>query len=57
MTTEEKMTIDERRKYLCTMKRRYKQGDRRTKGQLLDEMQAVTGKQRKGLIWWIVGTL
>ena len=57
MTTEEKMTIDERRKYLCTMKRRYKQGDRRTKGQLLDEMETVTGMHRKSLIRLMNGSL
>jgi hypothetical protein len=50
MTKEEKMTIDERRKYLQTMKRRYKQADRKTKGQLLGEMEVVTGLHRKSLI-------
>jgi hypothetical protein len=57
MTTEEKMTIDERRKYLRTMKRRYKQGDRKTKGQLLDEMEAVTGMHRKSLVRLMNGSL
>jgi hypothetical protein len=32
MTKEEKVSIDERWKYLRTMKRRYKQADRKTKG-------------------------
>jgi hypothetical protein len=50
MTREEEMTIDERRKYLRMMQRRYKQGDRETKKQLLDEMEAVTGMHRKSLI-------
>jgi hypothetical protein len=50
MTTEEKMSIDEERKYLRAMKERYKEADNKTKGQLLDEMQAVTGKHRKSLI-------
>jgi hypothetical protein len=50
MTTEEKMTIDERYKYLRTMKRRYRRADKKTRGQLLDEMEAVTGMHRKSLI-------
>lgn len=50
MATEEKMSIDEERKYLRAMKERYKEADNKTKGQLLDEMQAVTGKHRKSLI-------
>ncbi|MGD2166045.1 MAG: hypothetical protein PVH50_11020 [Anaerolineae bacterium] len=50
MTTEEKMTIDERREYLRAMRRRYREADRRVKGKLLDEMEAVTGLHRKSLI-------
>jgi len=57
MTKEEKMTIDERRKYLQTMKRRYKQADRKTKGQLLAEMEVVTGLHRKSLIRLMNGSL
>ena len=57
MTKEEKMSIDERRKYLQTMKRRYKQGDRKTKGQLLAEMEVVTGLHRKSLIRLMNGSL
>ena len=57
MTTEEKMTIDEERKYLSRMKGRYKQADKKAKGQLLDEMQAVTGKHRKSLIRLMNGSL
>jgi hypothetical protein len=57
MTTEVKMTIDERRKYLGTMKRRYEQADRKTKRQLLDEMEAVTGLHRKSLIRLMNGSL
>jgi hypothetical protein len=57
MTKEEKMTIDERRKYLQTMKRRYKQADRKTKGQLLEEMEVVTGLHRKSLIRLMNGSL
>jgi hypothetical protein len=57
MTTEEKMTIDERYKYLRTMKRRYREADKKTKGALLDEMEAVTGMHRKSLIRSMNGTL
>jgi len=57
MTTEEKMTIDERWKYLRTMRKRYRGADRRVKGQLLDEMEAVTGLHRKSLIRLMNGNL
>ncbi len=50
MSSDERMTIDERGKELRTMQRRYQQADRRTKGQLLDEMAAVTAPHRKSLI-------
>jgi hypothetical protein len=50
MTTEEQMTIDERYKYLRMMKARYVKADRRERGRLLDEMEAVTGLHRKSLI-------
>jgi hypothetical protein len=50
MTTEEQMTIDERYKYLRKMKTRYRKADRRERGRLLDEMEAVTGQHRKSLI-------
>ena len=49
MTTEDKMDIHERRKYLRMMQPRYKQADRKTKGQLLDEMMAMTHMHRKAL--------
>lgn len=54
---EEKMTIHERRKYLRMMKRRYDQADKMTKGQLLDEMEAVTGMHRKSLVRSMNGSL
>ncbi|MCX7682999.1 MAG: hypothetical protein N2508_13715 [Anaerolineae bacterium] len=50
MSTEDKMNIDEKRKYLRTMQKRYVKADKRTKGELLDEMEAVTGLNRKTLI-------
>jgi len=50
MTTEEEMTINERRKYLRKMKLRYSKATRQERGQLLDEMEAVTGLHRKSLV-------
>lgn len=50
MTTEEKMNIDERYKYLRVMKKRYVKADRRMKGEFLEEMEAVTGLHHKSLI-------
>ena len=49
MTTEEEMTIDERRKYLRKMKSRYAKARRKERCQLLSEMEAVTGLHRKSL--------
>jgi hypothetical protein len=49
VSTEENMTIDERRKYLRTMKRRYARANRKERGRLLTEMEAVTGMHRKSL--------
>ena len=50
MPEQDAMTIDERRKYLKIQRRRYKQANRRERGVLLDEMQQVTGLERKTLI-------
>ena len=50
MSTEEEMTIDEERKYLHKMQRRYRKAKRKERGQLLDEMEAITGKHRKSLV-------
>jgi hypothetical protein len=50
MSIEDKMTIDERRKYLHMMQKRYLQAGRKEQGQLLDEMEAVTELHRKSLI-------
>ncbi|HSH77486.1 MAG TPA: hypothetical protein VLA19_03025 [Herpetosiphonaceae bacterium] len=44
------MTLTERRKYLARMQPRYLLANRTTRGQLLDEMQAVTGLHRKSLL-------
>jgi hypothetical protein len=57
MPTEDEMTIDERRKYLRKMKKRYAQAHRKGHGQLLDEMEAVTALHRKSLIRLMKGSL
>lgn len=57
MSTEEKMTIDERRKYLRKMKKRYVRATRTEKGLLLNEMQAITELHRKSLIRLVNGSL
>jgi len=49
MPAEEEMTIDERRKYLKRMRGRYWAADRAGRGELLTEMEAVTGLHRKSL--------
>lgn len=50
MSIKDRMTIDERRKYLNRMQERYLQADRKERGRLLDEMEAVTELHRKSLI-------
>lgn len=50
MSTEDEMTIDEYWKYLRKMKKRYDQANRKEKGRLLEEMEAVTGMHRKSLV-------
>lgn len=50
MPTDDKMTVDERRKYLKVMSPRYAKADRPGRGGLLTEMEAVTGLQRKSLL-------
>ena len=58
MSPEERMTIDEQRKYLHKMRIRYWQAQsRKARSQLLDEMQAVTELHRKSLIRLINGDL
>jgi hypothetical protein len=57
MSNTEKMTIDERRKYLRLMKPRYRKAGRKEKGQLLDEMEAVTDLDRKTLTRLMNGSL
>ncbi len=50
MSTDDKMSINERRKYLRTMQKRYRRARRQERSKLLDEMEAVTEKHRKSLI-------
>jgi hypothetical protein len=50
MPNEERMTVDERYKYLRKQQSRYHKADRAGKGRLLDEMEVVTGLHRKSLI-------
>jgi len=57
MSIEDRMTIDERRKYLRKMQERYLQADRTGRGRLLDEMETVTGLHRKSLIRLLRGNL
>jgi hypothetical protein len=57
MSEEEKMTINERRKYLRRMQRRYRKAGRSEKGRLLDEMEQVTELHRKYLIELLKGDL
>jgi hypothetical protein len=57
MSNAEKMTIDERRKYLRLMKPDYRKAGRKKKGQLLDQMEVVTGLDRKTLIRLMHGNL
>jgi len=57
MPEHDAMTIDERRKYLKIMRPRYKAADRRGRGALLDEMEQVTGLDRKTVIRLMHGSL
>ena len=57
MSSDDKMSIEERRKYLRRMKKRYTQATRKERGQLLDEMEVVTELHRKSLIRLMKGRL
>lgn len=58
MSSEEQMSIDERRKYLHKMRIRYWQAEnRKERSRLLDEMEAVTELHRKSLLRLIRGEL
>ncbi len=57
MSTDESMSIDERRKYLKKMQKRYRKANRQEKGKLLDEMVVVTELHRKSLLRLMNGSL
>jgi hypothetical protein len=50
MPEEEKMTINERFKYLRLVQKQYVKADRLERGRLLDDMESMTGFHRKTLI-------
>jgi hypothetical protein len=56
MSNDEKMTINERRKYLRLVRPRYRKAGRYRKGQLLNEMETITGLDRKTLIRLMSGS-
>lgn len=47
MPNEDKMTMDERLKYLRIQHPHYQKGNRQERTRLLDEMERVTGLDRK----------
>ena len=55
MSSDDRMSIDERRKYLKLVAPRYVQAGRVERGRLLSEMVAVTGLHRKSLIRLLCG--
>ena len=57
MSIEDSMTIDERRKYLRMMQKRYLQAGRKERGRLLDEMEIITELDRKSLVRLMGGSL
>ncbi len=50
MPNEAKMTLNERRKYLRLIKKRYLKASKFERGRLLDDLEVITGSQRKSLI-------
>jgi len=57
MSTEEKMDIGERRKYLRRMQTLYAKSSRKERGRLLSDMEVVTELHRKSLIRLMNGNL
>ncbi len=57
VSDNDKMTINERRKYLRVMQKRYEKASEKERSQLLDEMQKITGQHRKSLIRSMHGNL
>lgn len=50
MSDDERMSLEERYKYLRKMQQRYRKAGRDERSELLDEMEAVSGLHRKSLI-------
>jgi hypothetical protein len=50
MSDDERMSLEERYKYLRKMQQRYRKAGRRERSDLLDEMETVTGLHRKSLV-------
>jgi hypothetical protein len=57
MSDDERMTIDERYKYLRKMQKRYREAKRAERSVLLGEMEQVTGLHRKSLVRLMGGEL
>ena len=57
MPTDDRMTIDERYKYLRLMRPRYCKADRQEQSRLLNEMEQVTVLHRKSLVRLLNGNL
>ncbi len=57
MSETDPMTVDERRKYLHKMWKRYREAGKAEKGRLLDDMERVTGLHRKSILRTIHGRL
>ncbi|MGB9880267.1 MAG: integrase, partial [Anaerolineae bacterium] len=57
MPNEEKMTIDERYKYLRIKQKQYVRATRKERSQMLDEMEQVTRLERKTLIRHMKGAI
>jgi hypothetical protein len=57
MSDDEKMTLDERYKYLRKMQKRYQKAGKKEKSGLLDEMEEITGLHRKSLLRLMKGEI
>jgi hypothetical protein len=57
MPTQERMTIEERFKYLRLARTHYEKANRKERSQLLDEMERITGLDRKTIIRRMNGIL
>jgi hypothetical protein len=57
MAADDAMTIDERLKYLRRVQIRYVRAERKERGVLLDEIEAVTGLHRKSVVRLLSGSL